>query len=95
MIQPHNRHMSFSLYISALALSDTIAVINGELWTNNVYFVLFLAVSVLCDLGHTCSLVRWTIMVRSVKDFLLVSMAVWSDGPKFDPTDHQNRFKQV
>ena len=30
MIQPHNRHMSFSLYICALAVADTIALLNGE-----------------------------------------------------------------
>ena len=30
MIQPHNRHMSFSLYISALAVSDTAALLSGE-----------------------------------------------------------------
>ena len=29
MIQKHNRHMSFSLYISALAVSDTVALISG------------------------------------------------------------------
>ena len=29
MIQPHNRHMSFSLYISALAVTDTIALLKG------------------------------------------------------------------
>ena len=30
MIQPHNRQMSFSWYISALAVSDTIALLVGE-----------------------------------------------------------------
>ena len=30
MIQPHNRHMSFSLYISALAVTDTISLLIGE-----------------------------------------------------------------
>ena len=30
MIQPHNRHMSFSLYIAALAVSDTAALLSGE-----------------------------------------------------------------
>ena len=35
--------------------------------------------------GHTCSLVRQTSVVRSVKDFPLVSMAVWSDGPPTPP----------
>ena len=29
MIQPHNRHMSFSIYISALAVSDTFTLVNG------------------------------------------------------------------
>ena len=35
--------------------------------------------------GHTCSLVRRTILVRSAKDYPLVSMAVWSDGPRKPP----------
>ena len=30
MIQPHNRHMSFSLYISALSVTDTIVLVNGN-----------------------------------------------------------------
>ena len=30
MVQPHNRHISFSLYISVLAVSDTIALITGK-----------------------------------------------------------------
>ena len=30
MIQPHNRQMSFSLYISALAVSDTMVVLTGK-----------------------------------------------------------------
>ena len=30
MMQPQNRHMSFSLYISSLAVSDTIAMLIGE-----------------------------------------------------------------
>ena len=30
MIQPHNRHMSFSLYIAALAVSDTAALLCGK-----------------------------------------------------------------
>ena len=29
MIQPHNRHASFSLYIAALALSDTVVLSAG------------------------------------------------------------------
>ena len=29
MIQKQNSHMSFSLYISALAVSDTVSLING------------------------------------------------------------------
>ena len=45
--------------------------------------------------GHTCSLVRRTITVRSVKDFPLVSITVWSNGSKFGSTDHQNRPEQV
>ena len=32
MIQPHNRHMSFSLYIGALAVVDTIVVLCGKTW---------------------------------------------------------------
>ena len=31
MIQPHNRHMSISLYISVLAVADTIALLLGKL----------------------------------------------------------------
>ena len=31
MIQPHNRQASFSAYISALAVSDTAALLNGKL----------------------------------------------------------------
>ena len=30
MIQPYNRYMSFSLYISALAVSDTFALTIGK-----------------------------------------------------------------
>ena len=30
MLQAHNRHMSFSAYIAALAVSDTIVLLNGE-----------------------------------------------------------------
>ena len=30
MIQPHNRKMSFSLYMSALAVADTIVVLTGK-----------------------------------------------------------------
>ena len=31
MMQKHNRHMSFSLYISVLAVTDTICLLIGEL----------------------------------------------------------------
>ena len=31
MTQPHNRQMSFSLYISALAVSDTVVLIMGKM----------------------------------------------------------------
>ena len=34
MIQPHNRQMSFSLYISALAVSDTVVLIMGKIVLN-------------------------------------------------------------
>ena len=30
MMQPHNRHMSFSLYISALTVSDTVVLLIGN-----------------------------------------------------------------
>ena len=30
MIQPENRHMSFSFYIAALAVSDTAALLIGK-----------------------------------------------------------------
>ena len=30
MIQKHNRHLSISLYISALAVTDTIALLTGK-----------------------------------------------------------------
>ena len=30
MIQPHNRHMSISFYIAALAMTDTIALLLGK-----------------------------------------------------------------
>ena len=30
MIQKHNRHMSFSLYISMLAVTDTMALLVGK-----------------------------------------------------------------
>ena len=30
MIQPHNRHMSISLYISALAVTDTMDLLIGK-----------------------------------------------------------------
>ena len=35
MVQRHNRHMSFSLYISTLAVTDTVVLICGE------YFIVF------------------------------------------------------
>ena len=35
MVQPHNRHMSFSLYIAALAVSDTFGILIGE---SKIYF---------------------------------------------------------
>ena len=34
MVQPHNRHMSFSVYISALSISDTISLLNSKFLTN-------------------------------------------------------------
>ena len=37
MVQRHNRHMSFSLYISALAVSDTVALLIGEYRAKNNY----------------------------------------------------------
>ena len=30
MIQPHDRHMSFSLYISVLAVADTVSLSVGK-----------------------------------------------------------------
>ena len=30
MMQPHNRHVPFSVYISALAVSDNIVLLNGK-----------------------------------------------------------------
>ena len=30
MFQPHNRHMSFSVYTSALAVSDSIVLLTGK-----------------------------------------------------------------
>ena len=38
MIQPHNRHISFSVYISALAVSDTFALAIGKF--KHIYFSL-------------------------------------------------------
>ena len=38
MIQPHNKHMSFSLYISASAVADTIVLLNGNNYFNNKFF---------------------------------------------------------
>ena len=35
MVQGHNRHMSFSAYIAALAVSDTIVLLNGEYCVRN------------------------------------------------------------
>ena len=32
MVQKHNRQMSFSLYISVLAISDTIILVNGKFY---------------------------------------------------------------
>ena len=39
MMQKHNRHMSFSLYISVLAITDTIALVIGKslVLSNNRY----------------------------------------------------------
>ena len=36
MTQKHNRQMSFSLYISALAVSDTFFLLNGEVWIDSL-----------------------------------------------------------
>ena len=36
MIESHNRHMSFSLYICVLAVTDTISLIIGE-YTGYIY----------------------------------------------------------
>ena len=41
MVQRHNRHMSFSLYISVLAITDTISLLIGR-----IYQVLILPFSV-------------------------------------------------
>ena len=30
MVQPHNRHMSFSIYISVLAVADTVVLLGGK-----------------------------------------------------------------
>ena len=60
--------------------------------------VLFIVTKIaknLCVLGHTCYLVHRTFMVRSIKDFPLLSMAVWFDGSKFCPLDHKKHPKQV
>ena len=32
MVQPHNRHMSMSLYIAALAISDTFSLLVGKMY---------------------------------------------------------------
>ena len=37
MIQKHNRHMSFSLYISVLAVADTVALLIGNIINYNIY----------------------------------------------------------
>ena len=39
MVQPHNRHMSFSVYITALSLSDTICLLNSKFFYNSEYFM--------------------------------------------------------
>ena len=39
MVQRHNRHMSFSLYISALAVNDTIALLIGECLAKTITLV--------------------------------------------------------
>ena len=41
MIQPHNRHMSFSVYISALAVADTTVLLNGKSSEYNTFDTFF------------------------------------------------------
>ena len=39
MIQPHNRHMSFSLYICVVAVADTISLLIGRFM---LYYLIFI-----------------------------------------------------
>ena len=33
MMQPHNRKMSFTVYLSALAVADTLVLVIGKYWS--------------------------------------------------------------
>ena len=54
MIQPHNRQMSFSLYICALAVSDTIVVLTGK----SIHTSVFKNLSQ-CENGNISVMVSW------------------------------------
>ena len=58
MVQPHNRHMSFSLYISALAESDTIVLLVGK----NIYILYIYIYIYISDVSKGC--VRGTATCR-------------------------------
>ena len=37
MLQRHNRHMSFSMYISVLAVSDSVTLTIGKIYASVIY----------------------------------------------------------
>ena len=50
MMQPHNRQMSFSLYISALAVSDTMVVLTGKFLSILIWHLNFYLASLILEL---------------------------------------------
>ena len=60
MIQKHNRHMSFSLYISLLAVTDTMALLVGKFKFDFPYIIEKVNISFIWD-QCAVMLVRCTI----------------------------------
>ena len=67
MIQKHNRHMSFSLYISVLAITDTVSLLIGK---NCTLFSLCIS--------HAYKFIYWTVNEFSQQKSPLLCEQVFS-----------------
>ena len=82
MIQPHNRHMSFSVYICVLSVADTVSLIIGR------YVLLVALFGGLCFWNQVLWICYWCKMII-VSVWLINILTLSVADPGFSPGGRQ------